>query len=260
MNKGKELLLKMKSSNSSIVVGGHVFLNEPSLGQALGYFGYDFIWIDAEHGAFDKKDILSHVVFVNETDAAALVRVHTNHPDVIKQVLEMGVDGIIIPQIKTVEEAINAIKSCLYPPKGIRGFGPRRAQKYGSIPLDNYLNEAEDSFLRILQIEHVDAVNCIDDILEIDGLSALVIGPCDLSGSLNMLGDTLNPIVLDYAKKAINAAKKKNIPIGVSIAPDIKTIDIWSSLGVDFISCGDEISFLQKGAIETINYIKENNK
>jgi len=256
MNKGKEILERMKSNSEEMVIGGHVFLNEPSIGQALGYFGYDFIWVDAEHGPMDNSDILSHVIYINETGAAAFVRVHTNHPDVIKQELEMGVDGIIIPMIKNAEDAQRAVSACFYPPKGIRGFGPRRAQKYGAVPVDKYLEDVDESFLRILQIENKEAVDNIDKIMEVDGISAFVIGPCDLSASLGLLGNPVHPRVLEYAKRTIEKAKQKNIPIGVSIAPVPSVIDIWKKLGVSFISCGDELSFMQKGAEETIEYIR----
>jgi 2-keto-3-deoxy-L-rhamnonate aldolase RhmA len=257
MNKGRALLDRMKDPSAAMVVGGHVFLTDPSISEAMAGYGYDFIWIDGEHGPFDKNTLLSHVVFANEGGAAAFVRVPKNDPDVIKPILEMGIDGIIIPQVKSAEEAKAALSACLYPPRGIRGFGPRRAIKYNAMSMGDYLSDADDSFLRILQIEHVDAVRHIDEIVALDGLDALIIGPMDLSSSIGLLGKPLAPEVVELGVKTIKAAKRHGIPCGVSIGPDATLINAWKKAGVDFISCGDDVSFLQIGAAKTIAAIRK---
>ena len=76
----------------------------------------------------------------------------------------MGPDGIIFPYVRTAQEARDAVACCTYPPKGIRGFGPRRAQKYGAFSVDEYLEQADRSILKILQIEHCDAIDQLDEI------------------------------------------------------------------------------------------------
>nr|WP_320129428.1 aldolase/citrate lyase family protein [uncultured Sphaerochaeta sp.] len=113
------------------VVGGHVFFTDPSITEAMATFGYDFLWIDGEHGPFDKQNLLMHVMAANEGGSAAFVRVAANDPVIIKPILEMGIDGIIIPMVLTEQETKDAMAACLYPPEGIRGFGPRRAIGYG---------------------------------------------------------------------------------------------------------------------------------
>ncbi|MDD3904038.1 MAG: aldolase/citrate lyase family protein [Sphaerochaeta sp.] len=256
MTKAQQLLGKMKQGCCS-VIGGHVFLTDPSISAAMATFGYDFIWIDGEHGPFDKQNLLLHVISVNEGGSAAFVRVPENNPNVIKPILEMGIDGIIIPMILTEEEARKAIQACLYPPEGIRGFGPRRANRYGEIPIQAYLDGAKDSFLRILQIEHRQAVENIDAILSVEGLDAIIIGPNDLSASIGLLGQSTHPEVFKLGKKIIESAKKAGKPVGVSIGPVESTIKAWMDLGIDFISVGDDLSFLQMGAKSTIALVKE---
>ncbi|MBI9094804.1 MAG: 4-hydroxy-3-methylbut-2-en-1-yl diphosphate synthase [Sphaerochaeta sp.] len=254
MNKAKALLTSMQEGKCKIV-GGHVFFTDPSSTEALAMHGYDFIWIDAEHGPFDKHTLLMHVMAANAGGAAAFVRVSENNPAVIKPVLEMGIDGIIIPMILTEEDAQKAIKACLYPPEGIRGFGPRRANKYGQMPLETYLEEAPSSFLRILQIEHIQAVENIEAILAVQGLDAIIIGPNDLSASIGRLGDSMHPEVLELGKLIIAHAKKARIPVGVSIGPDEKAIETWMKMDLDFISVGDDISFLQQGVQRTLSMV-----
>ena len=254
MNKAKALLRIMQDGGCK-AIGGHVFLTDPSITEAMAMYGYDFIWIDAEHGPFDKHNLQMHVMAANSGGAAAFVRVAENNPAVIKPVLEMGIDGIIIPMIHTEKDARNAIKACLYPPEGIRGFGPRRSNRYGQIPIETYLDDAPDSFLKILQIEHIQAVEDIEAILAVQGVDAIIIGPNDLSASIGLLGDIMHPEVLSLGRKIISSAKKAQVPVGVSIGPDEKTIHTWMDLNPDFISVGDDIYFLQQGVKRTLTMV-----
>ncbi len=248
MNRGAELRVRLKEGG---VIGGHVLFNDPAITEAMARYGYDFIWIDAEHGPFDKQQLLMHVMAANGAGAAAFVRVTRATMEVVKPVLEMGIDAIIIPMVESVREAEEAIKLCLYPPKGTRGFGPRRAIAYNAQNLDEYLSLNAESFLRIIQIEHIKAVQAIDAILALEGLDAVIIGPNDLSASIGLLGESLHREVLEAGMRVIEAAKRAGKPVGVSIGPSEAAIEAWRGLGVDFMSVGDDISFLHQGAMHT---------
>ena len=241
-----------------LAIGGHVFLTDPSISEAMAGFGYDFIWIDGEHGPFDKEKLLAHIVAANAGGAAALVRVPANDPVLIKPVLEMGPDGIIIPMVMNAEEARKAVSACRYPPAGIRGFGPRRANRYGMIPTEVYLASADEAIIKIVQIEHISAVRDIEAILAVEGLDAVIIGPNDLSASIGRLGKLKDPDVIALYDEIVNACRSAEKPCGVSIGPgDEGFIQEWIARGVDFISCGDDISFLAAGALRTIDLIRK---
>ncbi len=255
MNRGAEFRKRLLSQT---VVGGHVFLNDPAISEAMARSGYDFIWIDAEHGPFDKQQLLMHVIAANNGGSAAFVRVTRATMDVIKPVLEMGIDGIILPMITSAQEAKEALELCLYPPKGSRGFGPRRAIAYNNQSLEAYLAQSEESFVRIIQIEHIDAVSQVEAILALEALDALIIGPNDLSASIGLLGQSLHPDVLKAGKIVIDAAKRAGKPVGVSIGPNEVAIRTWQDLGVDFLSVGDDISFIQEGAKRTFAMLGHN--
>ncbi|MDD3057749.1 MAG: 4-hydroxy-3-methylbut-2-en-1-yl diphosphate synthase [Spirochaetia bacterium] len=245
MNRGPELRKRLNEGN---LLGGHVFFNDPAITEAMARYGYDFIWIDAEHGPFDKQNLLMHIIAANAGGSAAFVRVTSTAIESIKWVLEMGIDGIILPMVMDEVEAKRALELCLYPPKGTRGFGPRRAIAYNSEETGHYLAQSEESFVRIIQIEHINAVRHIDAILSLEGLDAIIIGPNDLSASIGRLGDSLHPEVLELSRTIVAAAKRAGKPVGVSIGPDERTIRTYQEMGVDFLSTGDDISFLYQGS------------
>ncbi|MDR0585049.1 MAG: 4-hydroxy-3-methylbut-2-en-1-yl diphosphate synthase [Treponema sp.] len=254
---GKEWKRRLK--NGEFLYGGHIFLPNFAMAEAMVCFGYEYLWIDGEHGSFDKEQILAHIIAVNGAGAGAFVRVTSGDPAVIKPVLEMGPDGIIIPMVCTAAEAAGVIAACTYPPKGRRGFGPRRASRYGAVSDQEYLEDIskDDNLVKIVQIEHIDGVHNIDAILEVEGIDGVVIGPCDLSGSIGLLAQIKEPAVLSQCEKVIQSCKARNIPCGVSIGPcDKGFIKYWIDKNVDFIFCGDDISFVKMGAEATGETIK----
>lgn len=250
--------LSRSSGRTRPVIGGHVFLADPSITEAMASFGYDFIWIDNEHGAFDRTEVLAHIVAANGAGAAAIVRVAANDPALIKPVLEMGPDGIIVPMVCTAEEARRAVAACRYPPAGIRGFGPRRANRYGAVPSRDYIAGADESILRIVQIEHIEAVRNLPEILAVEGLDSVMIGPNDLSGSIGKLGQVSHPEMLELYARIIAECRKAKIPCGASIGPaDRDFIARWISWGIDYLSCGDELGFIEAGATSTIDFVRK---
>jgi len=253
----KAHLLRDAFASGRLLIGGHVFLNDPSIAEAMSMFGYKALWIDGEHGTFDKEKILAHIVAANGAGAAAIVRVVGNDPYAIKPVLEMGPDGLIVPMVCSAEEAKRMVDACTYPPSGSRGFGPRRANRYGSQTAAEYLENADRSIVKIAQIEHIKAVENIDGILGVEGLDAVVIGPYDLSGSVGRLGQLTHPDLIALYDRIVAACKAKGKPCGVSIGPsDQEYMRAWIQRGVDFIFCGDDLAFMAMGAKQTIGFIE----
>ena len=254
--KAEEIRRKIK--NHELVVGAHVFYNDAAITETFGYMGFDYVWVDGEHCAFDKQSLLNHIVGAYAGGTASIVRVEWNDPVLIKPVLEMGPDGIILPMVCTAEEARKAVEACMYPVSvrenrtmstegaycfsGMRGFGPRRANQYGALSNAEYLADVEKSFLRIVQIEHRTAVENLEEIIRTPGLDAIVVGPNDLSGSYGYLGDTRNPAMLPVYDRIAEICKAADFPFGVSIGPDRELVEEWRKRGAVLISCADDIS------------------
>ncbi len=241
------------------VIGGHVFFTDPEISELLGYHGFEAVWIDAEHSAFDLNTILGHITACASAGTASLVRVAWNDPVRIKPILEMGPDGIILPMVCTAQEARDAVRACTYPLKGVRGFGPRRANRYGALENDEYLENAERSFLRILQIEHRDAIENLDDILTVEGIDLLICGPNDLSASYGHLCDTRNPEMFPIYDRFAEKCKAAGKSFGVSLgAGDRASIADWARRGANFIGCGDDIAYMDLGCRATFDFLREN--
>lgn len=255
--KQKAECMRDKFKKGELVVGGHAFLTDPCITELFGYHGFEFVWIDAEHGAFTLPCIQSHIQAAASAGTASIVRIAWNDPVLAKPILEMGPDGIIFPYIRSVEEAKKAMAACLYPPKGIRGFGPRRANQYGVVEDGKYLDNVERSFLRIIQVEHRDAVECLEDILRVDGLDLVVTGPCDLSASYGMIGQTHALEMENVYDQIAGKCKKMGKPFGVSLGPsDEIGIKNWIERGAVFLGCADDMNYMRMGSRKTLSMVR----
>lgn len=146
----------------------------------------------------------------------------------------------------------------MYPPKGIRGFGPRRAIQFGNTNIQDYLANVDDNLLKIIQIENIKAVLDLDRILTIDEIDAFVIGPCDLASSMGKIGKWDDPEVLDTIQSVINKAHAADKRIGVSYgACTYEDILHWRKRGVDLISIAADTDLLLLGAKQLLSQMTE---
>jgi 2-dehydro-3-deoxyglucarate aldolase/4-hydroxy-2-oxoheptanedioate aldolase len=242
-----------------LIRGVHVSAGHPMLTELLSHAGFDAMWIDTEHSAMDKHDVLLNLIATSGSKTAAIVRVPWNDPVLAKPILEMGPDGIVFPFIKSAEEARRAVAACLYPPDGVRGFGPIRAVRYGFDDTTKYVKESSKTdFWKIMQIEHLDGVRDMDNILAVPGVDAIVLGPNDLSASLGVLPNTGDPQVIEAVKIVKKKTNAAGIPFGVSAGYSSNTnsgAEFWLDLGVDFLFIGSDVSFVFDGAQATLKHI-----
>lgn len=241
--------LKEKLSRGEVAFGTHVSLNEPAVTELFGDLGFDYLWIDTEHTSMGLECLQSHLIAARATGTSAIVRVPAVDPIRVKPILEMGPDGIVFPQVNSYEMAVEAARSCMYPPKGIRGFGPRRPIRYGNVPIGEYLETADSSILKLMQFENVAAYPELDRILSIEDMDALIIGPCDLAASMGHLGDWRNEEVDRMIERVIEKTHAAGKRIGVSYgACSFEDILLWKRRGVDMISIAADTDYLLAGA------------
>lgn len=249
--------LKNKLKNGVTAVGTHVTLTDSQITELVGNLGFDYIWIDTEHSVLSLEQTQLHLIAARAAGVSAIVRIPWNDPVRAKPVLEMGPDGIVFPQVNSYEEALAAVKSCMYPPKGIRGYGPRRAVDYGNMPLDKYLESVDENLLKLIQIEHIDAARDLDKMLTIPEISAFIMGPCDFASSMGHIGEWHHPEVekeIDTVFEKVHKAGKK---IGISYGLCSKEeLELWKKRGADMISIAAETDYILQGAKQTLGDLR----
>lgn len=222
-------------------------LSTPSteVADALAGCGFDWLFLDTEHGTLDVRDVVKLLAIVQDR-VPALVRVPDTGEVAIKKVLDAGADGIIVPQVNSAEIARNVVLYAKYPPVGCRSVGIGRAHAYGA-SFGEYVETANASTSVVIQIEHRDAVEKVEEILQVPGIDAVFIGPYDLSGSLGCIGEVSNPVVTQAIDRVRAACRKAQMPVGI-FAANAPTAQRLMEDGYDFINIGIDIALLGAAA------------
>ena len=202
--------LKKKLREGQKTAGGWLQLACPMTAEIMSQAGFDCLIIDMEHGPGDVMTLVAQLQAMNGTGCVPLVRTPWNDFVVVKRILDAGAFGILFPHINTRSEAEAAVRSCKYPPEGIRGTaGSPRAAGYGK-NTGNYLSRANDQILILTAVETTEAVNRLDEILAVPGVDGIFIGPMDLSTSMGHMGNPSHAEV----QAAIGTIEQKTLKAG----------------------------------------------
>jgi 2-keto-3-deoxy-L-rhamnonate aldolase RhmA len=229
-------LFRERIRSGTICVGMAITFSDPAVSELVAEAGYDFTWIDMEHAPLDMLATLGHVMALRGTETAPFVRVRCNDVNVIKPVLDLAPAGVIIPAVNSADEARTAVRACKYPPQGVRGYGPRRGQRYGAVSQLEYLATADQQILVIVQIEQIDAVKNLDAIVAVPGLDGICLGPNDLSGSMGKLGKASDPAVVQAIDAVIEKVRRTDLFLGVSTGYSPDTLPVWIEKGIQWIN------------------------
>ena len=217
-----------------VELGAVVTLADAAVTEIVAAAGFDFVWIDGEHGIIDRKTAQDHIIAAAARKIKSYYRVPACDHTEIKRIIDLDPDGIIVPMVMDAKDAARAVSACRYPIHGgDRGCGYRRGFDYGARNLDDYLEEARRRPLVILQLEHIVAVRNLDAILAVPGVDAVMIGPYDLSMSMGKPGQWTDPevaAVYDDCCRRIKAAGKA---LGVYAEC---LFDAWKRRGVDWLA------------------------
>lgn len=208
--------------------------------------GVDWILIDAEHTPNDLQSILVQLQAVYGHPATPMVRPPHGESNLVKQYLDLGVQNILIPMVNTAEQASALVQAVRYPPHGIRGVGSAlaRASKWNRI--ENYLANANNTISLFIQVETIEAISNFEEILAVEGLDGVFIGPADLAASMGLLGQQDHEEVVRSVEACIALAKAAGVKVGVNaFAP--ATADRYIAAGVDFILVGADVALLARG-------------
>lgn len=233
--------------------GTLVSLPSAEIAEILVEAGFDWLFVDMEHGGFDAGAV-QRVLQAVAGRRPCIVRVPRNEPNAIARALDAGADGLIFPHVNTAEEARACVSAALYPPEGTRSIGLARAQGYGARVAES-LAGANRATVRIAQAEHILAARNIREILAVPGLDAVFIGPYDLSGSLGKPGRTSDPEVSEAIRTIREAAAASGIPAGIFV-PDAEAGRAAAEAGFSLIAAATDTLLLGSAARGLVRDLK----
>jgi 2-dehydro-3-deoxyglucarate aldolase/4-hydroxy-2-oxoheptanedioate aldolase len=236
------------------LIGTLLTLGSSEIAEMVAILGFDWVWIDMEHTALTFERV-QQLVQTIAGRMGTIVRVPWNDPVEIKRALDLGCDGVLVPQVKTADEAKAAVAAAKYPPLGIRSVGIARAQQYG-MTLQDYVVKANDGACVLLQIEHVDAVPHLDEILSVPDVDGIVVGPYDLSASMGRPGQLADPDVAAAVAKIADACNARRMPWG-AFAPDAESAHKQIKRGAAIVNVATDTMHFWRGARAALSAVRD---
>lgn len=235
-------------------IGSWVMSRDPITTEILAQSGFDWLAIDLEHAPITLSEAADLIRTGNGCDCPMLVRMPG--PDFIlaKQLLDAGASGFIFPDVRTVEAAQSMARAMRYPysGEGERGVGLGRAAGYGR-DFEDYFRTWNDAVCLIAQIEHVDALECVDEIAAIDGVDGLFVGPYDMSSSMGIAGQLDHPELIAAVDRVIAAARQAGKHAGFHAVPvDVKNALSFFDRGATLLAYSADVFMVRQCADEFI--------
>lgn len=207
--------LKQRFKAGDTTFGSWLSFAEAATSEVMGTAGFDWLVIDSEHAANDIRSIRNQLMALQTSPSSLIVRVTIGEPWIIKQALDVGAQTILVPMVESGAQARDLVRAITYPPHGIRGVGATatRASRFSNIP--DYTQTADDQISLIVQVENRKGLAALDDILAVQGVDCVFIGPADLAADLGHRGDPAHPevhaVILEMLERIDRAGKVPGI-------------------------------------------------
>jgi 2-dehydro-3-deoxyglucarate aldolase len=228
-------------------IGSWMQIPHSSIAEIMGQLGYDWIALDLEHGAIGVHQLPDLFRALELGGTLPLARLAQGHPKDCKQALDAGAGGVIVPMVESAEQLEQIRNACRWPPAGMRGVGFSRANLFGK-NFDRYCEEAQAPIL-VAMIEHQSALPKLSEILSVEGLDAIFVGPYDLSASMGLTAQFDAPDFVRAMDEIRAFARRSNVPCGVHVVtPSPIALREKLAEGFRFIAYGIDALFLMRGA------------
>ena len=236
-----------------LLLGTMLTLPSPETAEMISKCGFDWLFLDGEHGSASILD-WQRVMQAVGGRSACVLRVPSGSEVYIKKALDIGADGIIVPMINSAEQARAAVAWSRYPPAGKRGIGLARAHGYG-LDFADYMARANEDIAVILQIEHIDAVESVDVIVDVEGIDAIFVGPYDLSASMGKTGQLDDPEVCAAMDRVAEVCKQHEMPLGY-FGVSAESVKPFIEKGYKLICAGTDADFVTRSARNILAELK----
>jgi 2-keto-3-deoxy-L-rhamnonate aldolase RhmA len=235
-------------------LGSWVTSGSPTVAEALGHCGFDFLVVDMEHSPIDIADAVALLRAIAGTPAQPLVRLAWSDQVMVKRVLDAGARTLMFPFIQTVQEARAAISYTRYPPEGVRGVaGIHRASRYGRA--NDYFKTANNDIAVVLQLETPEAIDRLPEIAAVPGVDALFVGPGDLSAAMGRIGEIGHPEVQTLIAKAAHTAHAAGKAIGI-VGGNPDMLGRFLGYGYDWVAVASDIALMTGRAVDWVTALK----
>jgi len=244
--------LKQKLAAGETAFGAFFRYPDPDHAEFLSLQGFDFLVFDAEHGTIEPGDCQQMVRSAELHGVTPIVRPPMNHPRVILRYMDTGAQGVLVPMVNSADEAADVVAATKYLPTGQRGLAGSRAADYGQkLSLEDYTRFANKQTLVVVQIETVEAVAALPEIVQVEAVDVVFVGPTDLSASLGVTGHSDHPKMREALDRITQVVTDSDKVLGIMVANG-EAAQLWASRGAGFISIPYES--LAKQACQ--NYLK----
>jgi len=247
---------KQKLCSGQPVFGGWVMTGSPAVAEIMAGEGFDFLGVDMEHTPTNVEGFHRIALAAKETECDLLARLPSCDPVLAKQVLDLGAAGIIVPSVNSPAEAAQAVAMAKFPPEGIRGASLCRATGYGR-RFAEYFQAHNREVVVVVMLEHIQAVPRAEAILATPGVDAALIGPYDLSASMNLAGQLDHPEVRAAQQAILEACRRHNVAAGIHVVPvDPVEVRRRVAAGYRFLACGVDTLFIREGCRRMLEGIR----
>ncbi len=240
------LQLKERLRARSMVFGAWTSLGHLSITEILTASGVDFVGIDMEHSTISQEQAQAIVAVSQAGGAACFPRVASHNGEQIRQLLDSGADGVIVPNVATTAEVERIVEWVKYPPVGKRSFGVARAHGYG-FDFDSYTASWNDRSILLIQIESAQAVEAAETLLANPSIDGVMVGPYDISGSLGIPGQLSHSRVTEACAKVVEACRRQGKACGTQIVePTPASVEACFKAGYTFVVLASDVFLLWK--------------
>ena len=235
-----------------LCIGTWIQIGHPAVAEVLAQAGFDWLCVDAEHTDIGLGEFAAVARGMHGRGPVPLVRVRENDTLAIRQMLDLGALGVIVPLVNSAAAAAAAVQAAKYPPQGVRGFAFHRGNNWGADFAD-YASTANAEIAVVVMIESKEAVESIDAILAVEGVDGVFIGPYDMSGSYGMPGRTADPVIQRACARVVEACRRAGKSAGIHVVlPTPESIGQALRQGFTFLAVGVDTIFLSQGAKQAL--------
>ena len=207
--------VRQKLQAGEATLGCFLGMGSPNVAEQMARSGFDFLVIEMEHNGVDMAEVQHMLMAMNGTDAIPIVRLPSSDQVFIQRSLDIGALGILVPLLRTAEQARSVVEATRYPPDGIRGFGPLRASHY-TLDYPDYLARANDNILVAFLLETREAMENLEEITQVPGVDALYLGLWDLYLSHGVSPFEMpDPEMEKLVDRAIEICKRNGVALGI---------------------------------------------